>query len=218
VKPFDHHSIEAGETDRRDGLPPSDGIVRRSRRHRRRARRRSFYLERFVLWTDRELTQKGWNAMLQPSVKLSRVTVFFNPTSLLVPDVNPIYLWCDDFYVDQSVDGNAISIPQGITMIAFDLIQLPGGDPLIAPASFGTEPGNVESTITWFDPEDPDNPTSTAPAVFLVQSFSPSHCTVIDFNTVKTQNSHKFWVNVFYGGTPYNQDPTIINQPPMPVG
>jgi hypothetical protein len=103
-------------------------------------------------------------------------------------------------------------------LIAFDLMQLPGGAPSTPAAVFGRNGTSAENTITWPDPDSPDGWTSTPPSVFLVQSFFPSHCTIIDFNTDKNPNSHPFWVNVFYNGQQHRQDPTIINEPPMPVG
>jgi hypothetical protein len=151
--------------------------------------------------------------MQEPSVKMFRVTVLFNPTNLS----NPVTLVCDDFLVDQSLNGRQLSIPQGISLIVLDLLQLPGGDPSVPAAVFGINGTNAEGTIQWFDPDNLSIEIPT-PTVFLVQSFFPSHCTIIDVNTDKNQNPHPFTVNVFYGGRSYPQDPTIVNEPPMPVG
>lgn len=145
--------------------------------------------------------------MLNMSVHLFRVTVTFNPSN---PDpLQKIVLISDDFKVDTSLNHRRLPIPQGIALIVFDLITLPGGEAL--PAEFAPEP------LTWFGTGDPPPPIDQ-PAVFLVQAFHPNHLTIVDFNTVKVENSHPFNVNVLYDGVPYSSDPVIVNEPPMQPG
>lgn len=146
--------------------------------------------------------------MLNIPVRLFRLTVVFNP---LNPDPQQkITLISDDFQIDTNLSQHPLPIPQGISMIVFDLITLPGvAGPL---AEF-----DPEGAVTWFDP---NNPTEEIlqPTAFLVQAFNPNHLTIVDFNTAKVQNSHPFNLNVLYQGDRFSSDPVIVNEPPMQPG
>ena len=147
--------------------------------------------------------------MLNVPVHLFRVTVLFNPLSLSA-GLNPITLVSDDFYVDEALNGRALSIPQGLSLIVFDLMQLPGGAASVPAAEFAGA-----STILWTNPDDPTGDPLPTPSAFQVQTFAPSHCNMLDFNTAKTRNFHPFTVNVTYNNVTYPQDPTIVNEPPV---
>jgi|ERR1700681_3514201 len=140
--------------------------------------------------------------MLDIPVHLFRVTVTFNPMN------RSIVLLSDDFIVDTDLSNRQLPIPQGISLIVLDLITLPGfvGDP--------AEWNNP--AITWLNSD--LTPMNSTPDVFLVQTFNPGHITIVDFNTVKQPNSHRFNVNLLYAGQPISSDPTIINEPPMQPG
>jgi len=145
--------------------------------------------------------------MMEIPVRLFRVTVVFNPLNIGGPR-GPITLLSDDFYIDQALDsGHPLSLPQGISLIAFDLMTLPGTPPGGDPA----RQANFDETapITW--------PSGPSPAL-LVQPYKPTHCVIVDFNTDKVVNEHPFVVNVMYDESPFPSDPIIVNEPPMPVG
>ncbi|HSS79310.1 MAG TPA: hypothetical protein VLV54_21495 [Thermoanaerobaculia bacterium] len=140
--------------------------------------------------------------MLDIPVHLFRITVAFNALN------STIILFSDDFIVDTDLTHRRLPIPQGISLIVLDLNTLPGftGDP----AEWNTP------ALTWYN--DAGSELASAPEVFLVQPFLPNHITIVDFNTAKSQNSHRFDVNLLYAGEPFSSDPIIINEPPMQPG
>jgi len=144
------------------------------------------------------LTKKGWRDMQSLTVNMFRVTVVFNPMNL----GNPITLLCDDITVGASANGRQLLIPQGISVIGLYIMTLPGGS--------GSQALFAETPITWLN--------EVSANAFIVQSWGFGHVTIVDFNTVREATQHPFNVNVTYEGTTYAQDPTIVNEPPMPVG
>ena len=145
------------------------------------------------------------------NVNLFRITVVVNPLTLPpsngnVPVDAPdgITLLCNDIIVGERANNMSLLIPQGIAVIGFYVITLPGGTAGIAPASFANTP------IEWQD--------DVSANAFLVQNWNSGHFTVVDFNTVRLRSEHPFNVFVSYSGVTYFSDPTIINEPPMPTG
>jgi hypothetical protein len=140
-------------------------------------------------------------------VHLFRVTITFNP---LNPDpLQKIILISDDFKIDAVLNNRQLPIPQGIALIVFDLITLPGG--AASPAEFASTP------LTWFSADSPPSEIDM-PTTFLMQAFHPDHLTLVDFNTVKARNSHPFNVNILYDGVLFSSDPMIVNEPPVQPG
>jgi hypothetical protein len=139
-------------------------------------------------------------------VYVVRITAIFNP---LNPDPDQkLALLSDDFQIDTILNKHSLSIAQGINVIVFDLMTLPGGT--ADPAEFVPDP------ITWLDPTTGD--PVPKPETFIVQKFMPNHLNLIDFNTVKVQNQHPFNINVLYDSVVYSSDPIIVNEPPMQPG
>ena len=105
------------------------------------------------------------------------------------------------------INGGEIEIPQGIAMINFNLVAT-----LNAPEGLQAEfPANP---IGWFtSTADTQSPVQD-PLNFQVNWFTPSHFTLIDFNSSLVRNSHAFNVIVAYDGNTFGADPTIVNMPP----
>jgi|GEM_PF-3208608 len=97
-------------------------------------------------------------------------------------------------------------IPQGISLIVFEVVTEPPGS--IPEAQFPTYP------IEWFTPTEPFNTPIAQPECFQVHWYNPRQCTVVDTNTALFGNQHPFNVVVAYENKTYGSDPVIVNQPP----
>lgn len=129
------------------------------------------------------------------AVNLFRITVVFNPTNM----GNPLTLLCDDIELGESGNGKSLMIPQGIAVIGLYIMTLPGGD--------GTQASFADAPIEWLN--------GISANAFIVQSWDSGHVTIVDFNTVRLVSPHPFTVRVKYGEQTFQQDPTIVNQPPI---
>jgi hypothetical protein len=135
------------------------------------------------------------------TVNIFRITVAFNPKNIDTPE-SPVTLYCDDIALGESANGKQLLIPQGIAVIGLYVMTLPGGN--------GTQASLADTPVTWLN--------EVSANAFLVQSWGSGHATIVDFNMVRQPSEHPFEVNVFYNDRVFTQDPTIVNEPPMPVG
>jgi hypothetical protein len=196
---------EAADLDQGDSTAAGTaaGAAERARRLRRRGHLALHLATEVQEVRFDRLTRKGWWAVQNFPVYVVRITAIFNP---LNPDPDQkLALLSDDFQIDTILNKHSLSIAQGINMIVFDLMTLPGGT--TDPAEFAPDP------ITWLDPTTGE--PVPKPETFIVQKFIPNHLNLIDFNTVKVQNQHPLNINVLYDGVGYSSDPVIVNEPPM---
>ncbi|HEX3529501.1 MAG TPA: hypothetical protein VH988_20775 [Thermoanaerobaculia bacterium] len=145
-----------------------------------------------------------------PEVVVQTITinVIFDPSKITTPE-GPITL-DGPFTIIQppppAPSRKQLSIAQGITMIVFKLAPAAPGDP---------QPQFPAYPIEWFDG---DGNTIAQPDCFDVHWYNPNQCTVLDSNSALVANPHVFNVVVAYNNKTYGSDPTIVNEPPMPVG
>lgn len=132
--------------------------------------------------------------MQRVTVNMLSVGVQYNPS-------NNTFTFSGPDIVDRE-----IQVEQGISMIGFSLTTAPESE---YEALFQSDP------IQWFE-EDGVTPMAQ-PSAYLVQWFRPKYCTLTCFNADEFENAHTFNIVIAYNGQTFGTDPTIINQPPMPV-
>ena len=93
-----------------------------------------------------------------------------------------------------------VTVSASITLFTFTLSGPPGATFLSYPVQWSMAPG-----VTT-----PDNP----PPMFMVHSYDDQHFSIWDYNGGTTTTSHNFFVLVYYDGSIYSGDPTIVNDPP----
>lgn len=139
---------------------------------------------------------------MPPTLNTVQLNVEFNPANLTSPE-GPVSI-SGPFITIPPNPTRLLLIPQGITLIVFNLIPLlPGED---AQPQFPTYP------IEWFNES---GSTISQPDCFDVHWYNPNQCTVVDFNSALQAQPHTFNVVVAYKNKTYGTDPTIVNQPPI---
>lgn len=136
--------------------------------------------------------------MIESSVKLFRIGITFNPNAIRTG--GELFIFSGEDIVDKT-----ITVPSGLSLISFTLSTISSFEP----ATFPTYP------LQWFDGD--GNPIS-APSWFTYHWVTPSHFTLLDFNSAIQEIPHPFNIVVAYQGLTYGSDPIIVNEPPMPVG
>ncbi len=145
--------------------------------------------------------------MEQLAVNLFRITVLVNPDLLNTNQLTNspgITLLSNDISLTQTANGKNLLIPQGLAVIGLYVVTLPASNGSTLQAQLAPNP------VTWMVESDEQ----------LFQVIGPvgAHATIVDFNVAANQGTHQFMINVSYGNAIYTQDPTIVNQPPMPMG
>jgi hypothetical protein len=124
------------------------------------------------------------------------VTVTFNPANI-GPNTSP---------VTTSIPSEGLSIPQGTTIITFNLVTLGGGSGGQAAYPQSPNPPPIQFADGSFPP-------LTAP--FSLLAWGLQQFQLQDVNDgLSAAGTYTFTVFVEYGGQRYSGDPVIINEPP----
>src|SRR5437763_213581 len=124
-----------------------------------------------MLWTDPNLTKKGWWAVTEPVLSYTVIDVEFNPAAIGSSDIFSFSIagvpWTP----------KVLTVKPGIATIVF---RLSTRQPALFAAAFQTSP------VQWFETSETGTNTLTptlTPQMFVVQHMGDQVLTIQDFNS-----------------------------------